>query len=228
MLSIMKNKREVTPLQMFLFVLIVIGAGIYCIASGVWGIIENDKQSLNQVFTQSFEKGNLFEGSVEVASPAFLEIDHKIDNLIPVGNEYYYLILSDDYSTAIAIRAYKNFGESFDSVWKSTEKVIIKGRIKELPDQAKTRLNEVKDTFSKNGLEFHIIQQYYIDTIGSNLYKLRIVLGISILLEVLLLYRIIRKNKFDYHTGSGKIAQIVGIVGVLVIFVLVIYLMTIK
>lgn len=224
----MKNRSEVTPQKIFIIVLVLIGIGIYCITSGVWGVTESGKQSLNQVFTQSFEKGNLFEGSIEAASPVFLKINHNINYLIPTGKEYYYLIFSDDYSTAISIRADKNFGESFDSTWKSTEKVIIQGRIKELPDMAKTRLTELKDTLLKNGMEVRIIDQYYIDTIGSNLYKMRIIVGICILLEVLLFYMIGKKNKFAYHTSSGKIAQIAGIVGAFVILILGVYLVTIK
>lgn len=224
----MNYKREVTPQKMFIFVMIVIGVGIYCIASGVWGVTENRKQSLNQVFTQSFDKGDLFEGSVEAASPTIMEIDHSINYLIPVGKEYYYLILSDDYSTAITIRADKNFGKSFDSNLKSTENVIIKGRIKKLPYQVRSRLNEVKDTFAESGLELHIIEKYYIDTIGGNLYKIRITVGICILLVVILCYSSIKRNELANQTVFGKIMLIIVIASILVILIWGTYIIIIK
>jgi hypothetical protein len=224
----MKNKKELTPLKKFIFVLIMISVGIYCIATGVWGISESGKKSLNHVFTQSFKKGNLFEGCVAAASPAILEIDHKINYLIPSGKEYYYLILSEDYSKAITVRADKNFGKSFDSNWMSKDKVVIKGRIKVLPYQVRDRLNEIKNNFAESDQGFNIIGDYYIDTIGSNLYKLRILLGICILLMLFLAYLIIRKTAFLSQTVFRKIVPIIVIIDMLVVLILSIYLISIK
>lgn len=165
---------------------------VWCIVSGILGL-RKAGNPLEDIFVDTVSTGSRYEGRVRVASPCFLQIANFI-NLIPAGNEYYYLIFQDeDLSRAYVIRAGKHWEDYFDNGIPVND-VVISGTVKKMPSDAVKRLDEVIGGLSEDGYEVHADRMYYLDTQSHKLYIIRILIGPCILYTVWMLYCICSKG----------------------------------
>lgn len=200
---------------------------VWCMVSGVIGL-GKDKKPLDDIFTDAVSTGSRYEGRVEAASPCFLQIAHSM-NLIPTGNEYYYLIFQgDDYSRAYVVRAGKHWEDLFDGEGFPINDVVISGSIKKMPSGAIKRLDEVISELSENGYPVYVDRIYYLDAQSYGLYGMRVFVGVCILYTLWMLYCTCFKRMFLWETSRGKVVQSISIVAMLCALVCGVYLCTMK
>lgn len=223
----MRKKDVSSDKKVIVLLLCILALSVWCVVSGILGL-GKDKKPLNDVFTDTVSAGSRYEGQVEAATPCFLQIAHSM-NLIPTGNEYYYLIFQgSDYSRAYVVRAGKHWEELFDGEGIPLNDMTISGSIKKMPSDTIKQLDKVISGLSENGYSVHVDRIYYLDTLSNRLYSMRILVGLCSLYTVLLLCCICFKGMFSWKTSAGKIMQSISIVPMVFALICGIYLSVMK
>jgi hypothetical protein len=156
-----------------IFYVILAGVCLWCVGSGIYGLLSGSAADLSEAYGVSLTKGDWYKGEVKYGSQEYTSIKHTI-NLIPVGTEHFYLIYSDSGEQAVMVRACSNFGKNFDTyTYESKKNLTVKGEVKQIP----------KGSYSTGGLfsgdyEYINDNYYYIDLLSTRYYILRILFGL--------------------------------------------------
>ena len=193
--------------------------------SGISGILK-ERIDLSVGFEEGFEKGDYYSGVPDCGvDHEYLDLSHSI-NGITVAHEYFFLVTNEDMTSAISVRAGKDFAENFNEEFKNTGKVKITGRVRKLPHQASDTLSPmVIDGLRSN---VTIEGDYYIDTKSGILNIVKIAVGaLNIAIAILIAISSSKKRK-AFENGERKLATSAGSIAVLLMIVAavgIIYLM---
>ena len=159
-------------------------------------------------------------GKVYASTGEFLEITHYTV-LIPSGKEHYYLIFDEELSQCIAYRGSKDFSDEFDNGF-SKDGVEIKGKIKKVSSDARTKFYEFRKDMAAEGLGSYNLPDYYIDGKSFTISIVSIAAGVM-LLSVEIIFAAILRFKRKNPGTEPKALQTVGIILLFATFIAFIY-----
>lgn|GEM_PF-2091502 len=164
---------------------IVIGAiAVWGLLFGILGLVKSPS-ALEESFSNKFEKNTVVEGYAEYGTnDYFLDYAHSI-NGITVAHEYYYIIMSEDMSSAVAVRAPKKFGKKFDENLEAKELVKIKGKVRTMKNDVRGALGSVISDAASKGI--FVEQDNYVDLLSRRLNIFQIIIGAGNILILILL-----------------------------------------
>lgn len=169
---------------------------IFCFVSGIAGLFSKS-ENLEKAFTNSIEKGDVYEGEIKYCSSCVYEYYHLL-YIIPIGIEYYYIAFSDNQSKAVVIRADKSFADNFDEdTGKALSEIHVQGKVKKIPSKIRSDFTDLsrKLLFSSYHTSF---DTYYIDFLSGRIYVFRIISGIGLLISVGIFILFFKKAKIMY------------------------------
>lgn len=171
--------------------------GILSIASGILGLMK-PAQPLDDIFWAR-DKGARFAGTPAHSSICY---SHVVDValILPVGNEYFYLLFSEDRTKVLCVRSLKKL----DSL---TDLETVDGVLKKLDAD-----NEYDFQKLNTHIDEYFIEEYYLDIGAKQLYIERILLGSCILVSMGFLAYFVRlgKNSWKEYTNGERVMNILG------------------
>lgn len=184
---------------------IVGGAVIFVIATiagfvmGVMGLT-GEKKSLDEAFSTGISAGEIVSGVPAYGSNQYvLKVKHTVRS-IPVGNDYYFYIASEDEEDVLAVRASKDFGSNFDGEYSNSKNIKIKGKVKRMSYDVRNSLS--------GGSGYG--DDYYIDLLSSRMSILWLIAGSLGLLCIILFVLLNMKKKNDDFFGETAAAKAIG------------------
>ena len=200
---------------------IFIGIAVWCLVSGVKALFFAPVHSMEDAFTDLVE-GDVYEGTITCISPEVGELKHTI-NFIPAGTEHFYLMVSEDGTSVVPIRASKKW----DTLYASTDWLEVslqeRGIVREMDYKVKSELmSDIAAAFTAEGIK--VEQSYYLDLNANKMGTLQIVAGIAILLCIVYFGFFANRVKSDNGTFSVTINGIMLVLG-FVAACLIIYLL---
>ncbi len=200
---------------------IFIGIAVWCLVSGAKALFFAPVHSMEDAFTDLVE-GDVYEGTITCISPEVGELKHTI-NFIPAGTEHFYLMVSEDGTSVVPIRASKKW----DTLYASTDWLEVslqeRGIVREMDYKVKSELmSDIAAAFTAEGIK--VEQSYYLDLNANKMGTLQIVAGIAILLCIVYFGFFANRVKNDNGTFSVTINGIMLVLG-FVAACLIIYLL---
>lgn len=200
---------------------IFIGIAVWCLVSGAKALFFAPVHSMEDAFTDLVE-GDVYEGTITCISPEVGELKHTI-NFIPAGTEHFYLMVSEDGTSVVPIRASKKW----DTLYASTDWLEVslqeRGIVREMDYKVKSELmSDIAAAFTTEGIK--VEQSYYLDLNANKMGTLQIVAGIAILLCIVYFGFFANRVKNDNGTFSVTINGIMLVLG-FVAACLIIYLL---
>ena len=180
-----------------------LGIAGWCLVSGAKALFLAPVHPMEEAFT-NLVKGDVYEGTITCISPEVGELKHTI-NFIPAGTEHFYLMISEDGTTVIPIRASKEW----DTLYATTEwfDVSLQERaiVREMDYKVKNELmSDIITAFAEDGI--HMEQTYYLDLNANKMGVLQIIAGIAIILCITYFGIIAKCMKND----NGMITTVIG------------------
>lgn len=200
---------------------IFIGIAVWCLVSGAKALFFAPVHSMEDAFMDLVE-GDVYEGTITCISPEVGELKHTI-NFIPAGTEHFYLMVSEDGTSVVPIRASKKW----DTLYASTDWLEVslqeRGIVREMDYKVKSELmSDIAAAFTAEGIK--VEQSYYLDLNANKMGTLQIVAGIAILLCIVYFGFLANRVKNDNGTFSVTINGIMLVLG-FVAACLIIYLL---
>lgn len=205
--------------------LIILGIAALMLFLGISGMLK-ERIDLSEGFEGGFEKGDYYSGVPECGlDTAYLDLSHSI-NGIKVAHEYFYIITNEDMTSAISVRAGKDFAKNFNEEYENTGKVKVTGKIRKLPREAEDSLASMVIDGKRAGIE--IDGYYYIDTKSGMLNIVKIAVGaINVAIAILFAVSSSIKRK-AFENGERKLTTPAGTIAAFLLIVAgigIIYLM---
>ncbi|MBP3337772.1 MAG: hypothetical protein J6L69_00015 [Lachnospiraceae bacterium] len=137
---------------------------------------------------------NGVNGTVNHESVEFLELEHRLNYIIPTGTDHYYLIFNEDGSRCIAYKGSGKWNREFDDVTGFTDSTVkIKGTVKKMPSEVKTYYNQAISKLNAEGFYFDA-EPYYIDSSDGLKSIVQIITALAIIGVVIIGFCIIKFN----------------------------------
>lgn len=137
----MQKKKFTLKESLIVVFLLLAGMIVYNVIAG-FSNLGGSKTTLDDALSGELTVKECVEGSVPRASQNFLSIRHSL-NFIPTGTEHFYLVLTTDYSNAVIVRAGGSWGEQFDNDGISGKDILIRGKVKKLPEDVRKNLTRI-------------------------------------------------------------------------------------
>lgn len=214
-------KKKLSPKMVFWVIVILALAGFIDCIIGIKMLIANDERNLfGELKTDTHASGE--------ANYAVLlhETKHTLYGIIPLGSDYYYLVLDETANNYCVVRAGKSWYEdNFDRSGRAVHTVKIKGYVAKL-DASITSFNFKKIQSNLNDYNIEL-DNYYVDILYIGVAIKKIICGILLAVGFLMILYGVRltskqPNEPHYLFGSknedDKDAKFI-IGGVIVIFV---------
>ncbi|MCR4796593.1 MAG: hypothetical protein K5898_15750 [Ruminococcus sp.] len=197
------SSKKPSPIIAIIFFVLLAALGLFMGISGFF----KENISLDDAFN-NMETGKCVSGVPDYGAnhPNF-EYTHKI-GFIPLLNEYYYLILSDDMQKGLLVRADKDFGDNFDS----SDYTNISGT--EIKGNVKSTSRKVQENFS--GMDYRMVNNTcYIDLLSTKMNIRWLIIGIYNVLALVCAAVNIKKNGVggSPSTALGKVIAAVLVIG---------------
>lgn len=195
-----------TALGLIIFVAI---AG-WCLVSGAKALFLAPVHPMEEAFTNLVE-GDIYEGTITCISPEVGELKHTI-NFIPAGTEHFYLMVSEDGTTIIPIRASKEW----DTLYPGTEwlDVALQERaiVREMDYKVKNELmSDIATAFAAEGIKME--QTYYLDLNANKMGGLQMFAGVALFLCIIYFCFIAKKIENDDRTFTTVLAGVMLVLG---------------
>ena len=205
-----QNKKAI-----YVVYLIFAGLALFCICKGILGLV-GERVTLDEAFSTGLKGGEIVSGIPAYGSNHYnLAIDNSI-NTVPLGMEYYYMILSEDQQKAFVVRGPKNFGDNFDEDNKNFRNITIKGKVKQANEEVRRTFGYNLGTVDRFSLEY-----FYIDLTNTWLCILWLTAGmLNILIFVTI---VVHTNEFG-SDGTRIILTFASLIAVIVAGILLAYL----
>lgn len=209
------SSKKPSPIIAIIFFVLLAALGLF---KGISGFF-NESISLEEAFQNGLSSGKSVSGEPAYGAnhPNF-EYRHKLCGL-PLLDEYYYIILSDDKQSGLLVRADKDFGENFDSEnYNNISGTEIKGNVK-------STSRKVQENFS--GMDYRMVNNtYYIDLLSNKMNIRWLIIGIYNVIALVCAAVNIKKNGVggSPSTALGKVIAAVMIIGALVCTYLLLYM----
>ena len=211
------NQRKVSPVWGILIFVILT---LFCIGYGISGLT-GEKVTLDEAFTSGLDGGEIVSGIPPYGSNHYnLRIENRV-NFIPMGSDYYFMILSEDEERALIVRAPKDFGDNFDGEYKNFSNKSIRGKVKKSNSKVENNFR-LDNPMAMNKFQTSM----YIDMTSTRLSIMWLAVGIfNILMTVVLIMRM-KKSQYDDYVATGKKVGLAAflIIGVIAATVVLIYL----
>ena len=196
-----RGERKSHPI---LIAVIFLGLALLFIITGVKDLFMGRSVSLDEFLSSGAEKGDRVEGVVHYCAGEYYEIKHSLNYLIPTGYEHYYIVYSDDLSTAVTVRSWGKFKDKFTGL-NNEEGVKIKGVVRELDREVK---NELDGQLPPDGLTQKVERYYYIDDLSPFYGVLKLFEGIYTLAVMAAIVVLVKRNGAVSGPVTGKAAAI--------------------
>ncbi len=153
----MKSKKAVT-----VFVLII--AAVWAVVNIVLGI-KGLANTQTAALSKNSPKGSVCEFNIIFATEIY-EIDHKLNGLIPLGSEHFYLAVTDNEKTApMLIKASpKWYEKNFTGNGTAPNGVHIKGEVSGFKSESRSKLSEINRKLSAIDATAAVSETLYINT----------------------------------------------------------------
>ena len=180
---------------------LVLGAVVFIIATiagfviGIMGLT-GEKTSLDEAFASGLSGGEIVSGVPAYGGNQYaLKVKHTVKS-IPVGNDYYFYICSEDEESLLAVRASKDFGRNFDEEFRNYKNIRIKGKVKRMKYETRTSLNS----------DEIVVGDRYIDLLSTRMSILWLIVGVLGLICIVLFIMANRSRQYDgsYSEASGS------------------------
>ena len=195
--------------------LIILAVAALMLFLGISGLLKKPID-LDDGFKNGFDSHKCYSGVPPCGSDEeYVDLSSSI-NGITVLHEHYYMIMSEDKTSIITVRAGKNFEKNFNSDFENIDEIEIKGVVKGLPHKVENALNDAVISGMRSGVT--IEGKYFIDLLSTRINIVQIAIGAAniIIAICLAISSSIKRKAFDY--GSKKAATIPGLIaGVLFI-----------
>ena len=180
--------------------------GIIAAISVFFGIsgLMGDSRTLDSAFDTGYDLGSVVSGTPAYGAPeANLDFKHSVSS-IPIGHEYYYMILSEDKDKILLVRADKDFGSNFDSEsFENTTGISIKGKVRKASQKVSRNFSELATIMEPDVM--------YIDTTyKSRSIKWFIIAAINLLLIVTLAANYAINGR--HGRPGGAVGGLIGLV----------------
>lgn len=200
---------------------LILGAVVFIIATiaglvlGITGLT-GEKKSLDEAFASGLSGGEIVSGVPAYGGNQYaLKVKHTVRS-IPVGDDYYFYIASEDEEKTLAVRASKDFGSNFGSEYNNISNVSIKGKAKKMN-------YKVRDSLSTG-----FGDDYYIDLLSTRMSVLWLIVGaLGLICMILFAVSNIKKKNDDFfsETAASKVINAVLACGFIAMGVLLIYVL---
>ncbi len=213
-------KKKLSPKIVSCFLVILALAGIFDCIIGMKMLIENDEGNL----FGTLKRDTHASGEADYAV-LLHETKHTLYGIIPLGSDYYYLVLDETANNYCVVRAGKSWYEkNFDRSGKAVHTVKIKGYVAELDASITSfNFNKIQSNLNDYNIE---LDDYYVDILYIGVAIKKIVCGILLATGFLMILYGVRltskqPNEPNYLFGGKNeddkdVKMIIG--GVIVIF----------
>ncbi len=190
--------------------IIFVGIAGWCLVSGLKALFLAPVHPMEEAFT-NLVKGDIYEGTINCISPEVGELKHTI-NFIPAGTEHFYLMVSEDGTTIIPIRASKKW----DTLYVGTEwlDVALQERaiVREMDYKVKKELmSDIATAFATEGIKME--QTYYLDLNANKMGGLQIFVGVALLLCIIYFGFVAKKLENDDRTFTTVLSGAMLVLG---------------
>ncbi len=175
--------------------ILFIVAAITSLVIGIMGFT-GEKKSLDEAFVSGLGGGEIVSGVPAYGSSSYaLKVKHTVKS-IPVGNDYYFYICSEDEDSLLAVRAPKDFGKNFDEEFRNYKNIRIKGKVRRMSYETRTSLNS----------DEIVVGDRYIDLLSTRMSILWIITGVLGVVCIVLFILANRSRQYDdsYSEASGS------------------------
>lgn len=195
-----KREQKLTKVLTVLGVLMFLGYGLWSLGIGIYGLFMAPKMELNEI-ANGIEKYAIYEGNPAYVTECYGGMKHSI-NLIPVGTEYFYLVWSEDGTTAISVRAGKHWAEGKVGDDIVAGSVHIRGQARKMDYEVKNRLMEVMSYANEGGANFSLQSDYYLDLTCTRMNVFHIIVGLGIIVLICFAIWATNDNKRQMESGN--------------------------
>ena len=165
---------------------------LFCIGYGITGFV-GEKVTLDEAFSSGLDGGEIVSGVPPTGSNQYnLKVKNRV-NMIPLGDEYYFLICSENEDKAFIVRAEKEFGDNFDGEYKNFRNKAIKGKVKRTNSR-------VESNFTYDRM---LDSAVFIDLTSTRLSIMWIIAGILSIVLIICFAIQTKKNKYDEYMSTG-------------------------
>ncbi len=155
-----------------------------------------------------------------ISDGPIFKMKHSINYLIPTGNEYYFMLFSDDFSKAIFVRADEDFADTFYNGKTTVEMskgkgYTITGKVRELDYKIKHEMSDYIEDLWDNNVEVlsNGSEYLFIDLTVSFQCTLRLITAfVFMLCTVFIIVLAHCKNFCENHPGVSKFLGIATVV----------------
>ena len=146
-----KQKKKNSKAASVLGIILLIGLAVFLIASAIVDLVGvSGAKKLSSDYTEAPQEGDYVDASFNFGGTAGT-MKHTI-NFIPVGTEYYYIVLNDSVDQAIFIRADKNWGDNFNAQNYASSPVNVKGKVRKMDYKLKKELVSDVNDLTRSGI----------------------------------------------------------------------------
>ncbi len=198
------GRKQPSPAAAIIVLAILAALGLFMGISGFF----KAEMSLDDALATGPKSGKCVSGVPAYGAnhPNF-EYSHKL-SFIPLINEYYYLVMSEDMQSGVLVRADKDFGKNFSSEdYSNITGIRIKGNVK-------STSKKVRETFT--GIDYRAVHSsYYIDLLSTKMSIYWLIIGIYNVIALVCVIIHLKKNGVGSSpaTVAGKITAGVLVLG---------------
>ena len=200
-------------------VAIIICIFIFCLINSI-SILSAQKapKSLDLSSNISVAKKDYVKGTVKFSTPEYCTYVRTLARRIPIpiGTEHYFLIMSEDFSQCISIKADKEWADKFNSgVSLDKNGVPIEGYVNKLDDKVKTSLFKVESNYESKGLKTNVNTDLCIDLFAVKHAKRLLISTIICLITIIWFIVDFSKYGLTYvekDSAGKRINSIIGII----------------
>lgn len=204
-----KKKSVVEMFAIIIGLIMIVGLAGWCLMSGVNAMFLATEHPMEEAFS-GLVKGDVYEGMISCVTPEVGELKHTI-NFIPAGTEHFYMMVSEDASKVILVRASSKWHDLIADGALVEVALQERGIVREMDYKVKHELvSNIISSLSAQGIE--VEQNLYLDLNANKMGILQLFAGISIIVCALYFAIIARKGN-----GNGNELKTSAPVGILML-----------
>ncbi len=160
------GKPKITIMGIIIIFALMITGIVQFLYGGQIILKSQSPKHMNMETAVTLHKGEYVSADVMYSSSEFCTYNHSI-NLVPIGKEHFFLIISDDFSKCYAIRADKSWGDHFDKVVaKSLNGEKLDGYVTGLKYKVQNELKRYLVDINNSGMDVDCDTVIVIDTLA--------------------------------------------------------------
>lgn len=188
------------------------GLFLVCIFIGSRNLLRRrDMKKLNAATAVTYQKGEWVTFRVRLAEMDPYHIEHLLNGVLPIGNEYYYRVYSDDLGSMMIIRAGKDWYDRNFTDYQSNnpDGVLVTGYVRSLESEVSQSMESYRNSLrQKAGLPVLLQSKLYVDCLAIKVSVMELIIGIfPILCGILVL--ISAKTELFSHPADSRTGKIV-------------------